>query len=745
MGVYNNNITVTNNLINAPYPITMRGTDGLDFYNNTFYGSRGVNMASGSYTIDNMYNNIIEDLSVGTNVTVTNHDNNIFGNDPSSGSTFVIAANEEVDYTVDNLFVDANSDFNLPAGSYAINFGDANYGPTTDILGNPRVGKPDAGCYEYVAADANQRYLTTSSTAGGSVTTPGEAGPYTYNLGTDANLVATADTGYHFFNWTGDISTVNDPCLANTTITMDSNYTVVANFAIDQHTLDVSSTAGGSVTTPAQAQSTHDYNEVVAIVAAADLNYHFVNWTGTAVDANKVANPSAASTTVTMDDNYTATANFALDQHTLTTSSTNNGSVTDPGEGPYPYNHGTVVPIEATADAHYHFVNWTGSGVTAGKVADPNDESTTITMDDNYTAVANFAIDQHNLTTSSTTDPPGAGGSVTIPGEPGPYQYAYGTDASIVATANANYHFVNWTGGGVTAGKVADPNAASTTITMDDDYDVEANFTIDQRTLTASSTSGGSVTDPGEGPSSYDHGTMGVSIGATAEPNYHFVNWTGTAVDAGKVANTTAESTTITIMDADYTLVANFTEDDLTAPSVTNLSPDANAALVPLNCLIILHIVDAGDGVDANLVTITVDGNTVYTGNVPNYDSNDGHCGRAGTKADYTFIYQPNDIFDFEQTVNVTVDAEDLAENTMSTYSYSFTTEMHSFGKNKKVNSGSDSLIKGGPATVRDSSGDIWAAWHTGPAGSRDIYVGRLTAGAANFSDSFQLTDNAAD
>jgi hypothetical protein len=201
-----------------------------------------------------------------------------------------------------------------------------------------------------------------------------------------------------------------------------------------------------------------------------------------------------------MDDDYDVEANFTIDQRTLTASSTSGGSVTDPGEGPYPYNHGTVVPIEATADAHYHFVNWTGSGVTAGKVADPNDESTTITMDDNYTAVANFAIDQHNLTTSSTTDPPGAGGSVTIPGEPGPYQYAYGTDASIVATANANYHFVNWTGGGVTAGKVADPNAASTTITMDDDYDVEANFTIDQRTLTASSTSGGSVTDPGEGP-----------------------------------------------------------------------------------------------------------------------------------------------------------------------------------------------------------------------------------------------------
>ena len=77
-------------------------------------------------------------------------------------------------------------------------------------------------------------------------------------------------------------------------------------------------------------------------------------------------------------------------------------TVTTPGEGSFTYDYGTSVPVVATPDLHYHFVNWTGTAVTAGKVADPTSASTTVTMDGDYTLVANFAIDQVTLTPSST-------------------------------------------------------------------------------------------------------------------------------------------------------------------------------------------------------------------------------------------------------------------------------------------------------------------------------------------------------
>ena len=57
--------------------------------------------------------------------------------------------------------------------------------------------------------------------------------------------------------------------------------------------------------------------------------------------------------------------------------------------------------------------------------------------------------------------------------------------------------------------------------------------------LTVSSTGGGAVTTPGEGPFQYGQGSV-AEIVATANTNYDFAKWTGTAVDAGKVADPNA-------------------------------------------------------------------------------------------------------------------------------------------------------------------------------------------------------------
>jgi hypothetical protein len=73
--------------------------------------------------------------------------------------------------------------------------------------------------------------LTTSSTAGGNVTDPGE-GTYTYDEGEDADLVATPDSGYRFVEWTGGGSDIDDADAATTTITMNADHTVTAHFAL---------------------------------------------------------------------------------------------------------------------------------------------------------------------------------------------------------------------------------------------------------------------------------------------------------------------------------------------------------------------------------------------------------------------------------------------------------------------------------------------------------------------------------
>ena len=70
-----------------------------------------------------------------------------------------------------------------------------------------------------------------------------------------------------------------------------------------------------------------------------------------------------------------------------------------------------------------------------------------------------------------------AGGAVTVDDLPIPgkaiLNYVAGTVVSLNATPSAGYRFVEWTGNMST---IADVNAASITITIDDNYSIKANF-----------------------------------------------------------------------------------------------------------------------------------------------------------------------------------------------------------------------------------------------------------------------------
>jgi len=379
------------------------------------------------------------------------------------------------------------------------------------------------------------RNLTISSTTGGSATTPGE-GVFTYDGGTVVDLVATPDAGYRFVNWTGNVSAVEDVYGAETTITVNDDCAVTANFvALYDLTISIFSTGGGSVIEPGEGVFTYDEGTVVDLVAVPDAGYRFVEWTG---DVGTIADVHDASTTITVNGNYAVIANFVA-IYDLTISSTEGGSVIEPGEGVFTYDVRTVVDLVAIPDAGYRFVEWIGD---VGTIAGVHDPFTTITMNGDYVVTANF-VAIYDLTISSTE-----GGSVTEPGE-GVFTYDEGTVVDVVATPDAGYRFVNWTGD---MGTIADVYAASTTITMNGDYAVTANF-VAIYDLTISSTEGGSVTEPGEGVFTYDEGTV-VDLVAIPDAGCRFVEWTG---DVGTIADVHAASTTIT-MNGDYAITANF-------------------------------------------------------------------------------------------------------------------------------------------------------------------------------------------
>jgi peptide/nickel transport system substrate-binding protein len=88
------------------------------------------------------------------------------------------------------------------------------------------------GCGSEEVPETTEYNLTVSTTEGGKVTDPGE-GTFSYEEGEMVTLVAEADEGYRFVNWTGDVGTVGDVADATTTVTMNGDYSIMANFASD--------------------------------------------------------------------------------------------------------------------------------------------------------------------------------------------------------------------------------------------------------------------------------------------------------------------------------------------------------------------------------------------------------------------------------------------------------------------------------------------------------------------------------
>ena len=313
-----------------------------------------------------------------------------------------------------------------------------------------------------------------------------------------------------------------------------------------QYSLSITSTFGGEVTTPGEGRYIYNDGTVVNLVAVPDEHYRFVEWTG---DVSTIADIYDPSTTITMYEPYSITANFEPEEDwcSLIISSTPGGLVTTPGEGQFTYEAAKTVYIVARPNAGYRFVNWTGNVDT---IVDTNAAETVIIMDSSYSVTANFELVEglYSLTTFSTP-----GGSIIEPGE-GIFVHFAGTKVILVAEPDEGYQFVKWTGDVST---IIDVYDATTTVTMDDHYSITANFESlypdPLVQLTISSTRGGSVTTPGEGTFLLP---LGSEVGVVAEPDegYQFTKWSG---NVDTVADVNAAETTITTISS-YSIKANF-------------------------------------------------------------------------------------------------------------------------------------------------------------------------------------------
>ncbi len=327
-----------------------------------------------------------------------------------------------------------------------------------------------------------------------------------------------------------------------------------------QYTLTISSTTGGSVTTPGEGVYTYYAATVVDLLAEAEADYQFAKWTasaGTFGDAND------AETTFTMPaQDVTITAHFGVVYElAMAADPPTYGEAIDVAEiGAYPA--GAEVSIEAVAKTGYGFVTWTA---LVGDFGDATAVETTFTMPDQDVIVtAHFGV-THDLAMEAA--PPAYGEAIDV-GDKG--AYAEGATVRIEAEPAASYGFVNWTADPTVTFDDA-PAEETTFIMLDQAVTITAHFgEAYELTMIADPIGGGDVIDVAA-RGAYAEGAT-VRIRAVANPGYVFGNWT--ASPTVTFGNATAAETTFIMLDQAVTVTAYF-EDVSPPPNVPTVTTEA--------------------------------------------------------------------------------------------------------------------------------------------------------------------------
>ena len=362
----------------------------------------------------------------------------------------------------------------------------------------------------------------------------------TYNFEDDVTVEAIANEGWAFINWTN---------AAGDTVSTDAAYnfsmpsgdlTLTANFEMIDYTVSLSAQPeeGGMVT----GQGVYNFEDEVTIDAAANDAWVFTHWS--TMEGDTVS--TDASYTFNMpSENVSYVANFELNEFdvNLTADPEEGGTVAGGGT----YIVGESVTVYAIENDDWEFINWTD----ANGVVVSDDATYTFDMPANeVNLTANF---QEVIFTLDLVAEPQEGGVVTGGGD-----YMQGSSIAVEATTNEGWSFINWTN---ESGDVVSEEASFSYTMPSDDVTLTANFEMDEYNVTVEA-------DPNEGGTVSGGGTYNfeddVTVTATANDGYEFVNWTnslGTVVSEDPTYNFNMPSNSVSLTanfePIEYTLTLN--------------------------------------------------------------------------------------------------------------------------------------------------------------------------------------------
>ena len=288
-----------------------------------------------------------------------------------------------------------------------------------------------------------------------------------------------------------------------------------------------------------------------------------------------------------MTDNAEYTANFAIQNYTITVNANNNyGTVS--GGGTYAY--GSTATLTATANEGYHFVEWNDHNT---------DSPRSITVTGNATYTATFAINSYTI----TVQPNNADFGITT----GSGTYTHGQTVTATATANEGYVFNGWSDG---ATETPHTFTATQDLTLianfsEENYDpVFYTVTVQSANNTMGSATGGGVYE--------EHQSLQIS--ATANIGYSFVRWNDNNTDNTRTITVTGDVTYTAYFEANtYSITAVPDDEAHGSTSGTGLYDYGTTVTISATPSEGYHFIQWNDGNTQNPRVVTVTGNMEYT------------------------------------------------------------------------------------------------------------------------------------
>jgi hypothetical protein len=154
-------------------------------------------------------------------------------------------------------------------------------------------------------------YTVTLIQTAGELTISAAGGP-TYYLGDTSTIMATPLPGFKFASWAVSGGTVSGET-GDDTLTVEGNVTLSAVFTPLSYSGTETMTGGTIILSNS---GPYLYGEVITATASAQAGYLFDGWSVTG--PSTLSDSSAASTSLTVYDNFTLTASFTQETFTVT-------------------------------------------------------------------------------------------------------------------------------------------------------------------------------------------------------------------------------------------------------------------------------------------------------------------------------------------------------------------------------------------------------------------------------------------